>query len=387
MKRFQKIAAIVFVALLFLPVLQRSLKIFPKIELAGVEGDVRKPKLNVRTWFSGDWQREYDQYFTSKIGLRGQLVRTWNQFNFTLFGKVNRHQGTPVIVGRNHWMYEQVYIDTYNKADDTADKALRERVREVKRLQDELAKRHIAFALVIAPSKVEIMPEYVPDGMLKPGRDARRTAYDRMAPMLVEAGVNLVDAHRFFVEQKPKLPHPLFARGGVHWSYYGAGFIVEQLVGQIERQTGRDLVHIACTNVVVDDVPFGTDNDLGDLLNLWQRKSLAGPQVHPVFERRASPRVFRPNVLVVGDSFARTLVEIMQEQDIDASCDILFYLNRRFSFPGDIETPLDRHTVDWKREILKRDAVVVELNEYWLPEIGFGFLHRALEALGVPPDA
>jgi hypothetical protein len=360
---------------------QRSLKLFPRVELSGVESRPEKPELNLKTWFSGDWQKDYDRYFTEKAGLRGQLVRTWNQVNFTFFGKVQRHQGTHVIVGRDRWLYEQVYIDVYNRADDTPPEELDQRVRDVKRLQDELAKRDIAFVLVVAPSKVEVLPEHVPPGLLAPGRAERRTAYDRLAPMLAKAGVNLVDARRFFMEKKNELPYPLFSRGGVHWNYYGAGLVVEQVIEQIERQTGRDLVNLSVADVVVDDEPRGTDNDLGDLLNVWQRNSLAGPQVHPVFDRSGGDDAFKPRILLVGDSFARTLAEILDEQHVHASTDVMFYLNRRFSFPGDRESPVDRKTLDWSAEILGRDAVIIEINEYWLPKIGFGFVERALNAL------
>ncbi len=384
MKKLEKIAAMLFVVLLFLPMAQRSLKLFPRITLAGVESRMTEPELGWKTWFDGEWQKDYDRWFTDRMGLRGQLVKTWNQVNFTLFGKAQRHQGTHVIVGRDRWMYEEVYVTAYNRADNTPSGDLEQRVRDVKRLQDELEKRHIAFVLVLAPSKVEILPEHVPPHRLLPGRAERRTAYDRIAPMLVEAGVNLVDAHRFFKENKDKLPYPLFSRGGVHWNYYGAGLVVEQVIEQIERQTGKDLVNLAVTNAIVDDEPRGTDNDLGDLLNVWQRKSLAGPQVHPVFERRAGEDAFRPNVLLIGDSFARTLAEILDQERVHAACDVLFYLNRRFSFPGDRETPVDRDELDWRSEILGRDAVVIEINEYRLPKIGFGFVERALKALDAP---
>lgn len=342
---------------------------------------MKKPELKAQTWLDGSWQRNYERWFSTRLGLRDWMVRTWNQVNFSLFGSVARNMGTRIAVGRDGWLYEGVYIDAYNKEDRTSEADLRQRVEALARLQAELLRKGIGFVVVIAPSKVEIYPEYAPEGALTPGRENRRTAYDRIVPLLAKAGVHLIDGHRFFKESKGRLPYPLFSRGGVHWNYYGAGFVVSQMLHAVSGQVGRDLGTLACTNVVQDSVPFGTDNDLGELLNLWQRDSLAGPQVHPQFEWRAGTGTGRPDFLLVGDSFGLTLAQIMESENVVEHCDLLFYYNRRFVFPGESQAPFDRRKLDVRAEIMRRDAVIVAINEYWLPNIGFGFVGDALRAL------
>lgn len=381
MKILPKIAIAVFVALLWLPMIQRSTKLLPLAPLQGAEGRMKRPVLSAKTWFDGTWQRNYERWFSTRIGLRDWLVRTWNQVNFTLFGTVARNKGTRVMVGRDGWLYEGVYVDVYNKEDRTPDSDLRERVDGLARLQAELRRRGIGFAVVISPSKVEIYPEFAPEGALTPGRENRKTAYDRLAPLLADAGIDVIDGHRFFREAKTRLPHPLFSRGGVHWNYYGAGFVVSQMLQSVSRQTGRDVGTLVCTNVVEDSIPYGTDNDLGELLNLWPRHSLAGPQVHPQFESRTGAGGRKANFLLVGDSFGLTLAQIMESENLVERCDLLFYYNRRFVFPGEVQTPFDRRRLDVRTEILGRDAVILAVNEYWFPNIGFGFVQDALRAL------
>lgn len=377
--------AVLFVVLLWLPVLQRASKLFPEPSLFGVEQKAKKPELSLRTWLSGGFQEAYDRYFTERVGLRGYLVRTYNQFNFSLFRELPKKEGTRIVVGRDNWLYERDYLETYNEPCRKRPEKLERIVRGVKRLQDELGERGVAFLLVLAPSKVEVYPEYLPAGLLAPGRGERLSAYDRMRPLLEEAGVNLVDAVALFKTWKPVKPHPLFSRGGVHWNYYSAGLVVEEIVRRLEELTGRDLVNLSVRGVEVDYTAHGTDNDIGDLLNLWKSRSMIGPQVHPVFDRQAGRGAHRLDLLFVGDSFVRTLAEIMDAEGVQERCDIFFYFKRRFAFPGDREEKLSRRRLDWTKEVLSRDAVIIEINEHWMPDIGFGFVEAALEAFSAAP--
>ena len=43
-------------------------------------------------------------------------------------------------------------------------------------------------------------------------------------------------------------------------------------------------------------------------------------------------------------------------------------------------TPLDKRQLDLLAEIRGRDAIVIEVGEYWLPRIGFGFVRDLLRA-------
>ena len=380
-QRLKTLLATGFVAVLFLPVFQRAAKVFPRPVLHGVESRAEKPRWSTRDWLKGTYQAQYAKMFGERLGFRAYLVKTYNQLNFSLFHKMPGGKGTQIVAGRDNMLYEKVYIRSYNRHSDLSEERLRRVAAEVRELQEALQKRGIAFLLVMAPNKVEIYPEYVPDGILAPNRAERKSTYELLLPHLEEAGVRMIDSHRLFKDRKGSDPHPFFARGGVHWNYYGAGLVVADMMANIQAQLSRPVPQLRIRDVRVDYTVYGKDNDLGNLLNLWDSRYIRGPQVHPVFETIGHDSVAAPDILLIGDSFVFTLAEILLSEDLCREQDTLFYYKRRFVLPREEGDLIDHSRIDWEQELFARDAVIIEINEYGLPKIGFGFIPDALRVL------
>jgi hypothetical protein len=85
--------------------------------------------------------------------------------------------------------------------------------------------------------------------------------------------------------------------------------------------------------------------------------------------------------LFVGDSFIFTLTYLMQTNQLFSNATTFYYYKRRFEYPAGTEAPIDHDQLDLAAEIDRVDAVILEINEYWLPKIGFGFVEPALKAL------
>ncbi|MDD5521449.1 MAG: hypothetical protein PHI84_11575 [Kiritimatiellae bacterium] len=380
MKIINRTFVVVFFLMLWLPILQSAFHLLPNAALNGVELKVAPPVFNTANWFNGKFQRKYEKWLSERIGLRSYFVRTYNQIYLSLFRQLPAGKGTQVIIGKDFWLYESPYIRTYNRNGKTPLEKLRTIVSDLKTLQDKMKIRQKVLLLVIAPSKVEIYPEFVPDGMLESDRQARKTEYDRMLPLLDEYGVNYLDVRKIFMEKKESQPYSLFAMGGTHWNYYGAGMIVELIMAKLGQGLGRKLPGIKCRSVNIDRKPFGTDNDLCDLLNIWFPKSITGPQIHPVFDRQDGE--YLPNLLFIGDSFVFTLTDIICRKKLCSRCDIFYYFKRHFTFMNRKKSNvIDSSAIDWEKELLARDAVVIEINEHWLPNIGFGFVKAAISGL------
>ena len=382
MRTLTRLFIALYVAALWLPTLQRAFGLLPELQLYGSEQKPDRVRFSVKGWFDGSYATKCEPWINYSLGLRSYLVRTWNQLDFTIFNMVSRQAGSQVVIGKNGMLYEHVYIGHYNRPGEAGDEMLERIARRTRRLQDELRQRGIAMLVVIAPSKVELYPENVPDGMLKSGRDQRKTTYDVILPMLHEHGVNVVDGPRLFKEWKNNTPYPLFPLTGVHWNYAGAARVIQLIMQDLERQTGKKLPQIEIERVEVARPIRGSDNDLGELLNTWTCKMIAGPQYHPVIRRIADESTRVPDILFVGDSFVHTLNDLMDEHRLYRRRDTLFYHKRRFTAEDPKGTPYDRASFDMEKELLGRDALVLEINEYWMPDIGFGFVKDALAFFG-----
>lgn len=381
-QRLKQGVVAVFVIMLALPMIQRWTRLFPEPKLFGVELPLKKTPWTVNAWFNGELQQKLEEKFNAKLGFRAVFVRTDNQINFTFFRRPPAHQvGTQVIVGKDNWLYEGVYVERYNVSGRGTDEWMRRWLGKIKRIQDLLRSHGVGFLVVLAPSKVELYPEYVPEGLLLPGRENRRSDYDHMVPIMREMGIHFVDGRALFFEMKNKGPIPLFPRGGIHWNYYGAALVVERMIDQLETITGENFVNIRCTGATANRHSYGTDNDLGELLNIWTWKFHAGLQYHPVIHVVEDEGARRPNLLIAGDSFVFTLTELMDRYNLYEKRDTFYYFKRRFTYPDKKDEPIRRDQLDMAKELFQRDAVIFELNEYWMPNLGFGMVEPMLEVL------
>ncbi len=379
MKKHLLVAAILFSLFLALPIFQMATGLPPDYVLQGVENKVVPPNPGWAAWWNGTLQAEVDAWLNQRIGLRGLLVRTANQVNFTLFGELPKRSGTQVLMGRDGMLFEKVYVDAYNSGGRRPESELRNVSASTRRLQDRLAADGIAFLLVIAPSKAEIYPENLPESADVAGRPGRRSNYQNIVEFLRADGVNLLDAHDLFLEWKREPGIPLlFAKGGTHWNEYGAARVVARIMGRLRDLTGKDLPSVEISGAVTNRTIVESDNDLGELVNLWSGRPLAGPQIHPVAEVR--PGSHLPDILVVGDSFVFTLTNFMDRMGLYRKRDLYYYYNRHYFYPVAPNVALDKRQLDLLEEIRGRDAVVIEVSEYWLPRIGFGFVRDLLRA-------
>jgi hypothetical protein len=377
-KTWLYIVICLFLLLLGLPLTQTAFRWLPEAPLAGVEKVPPVPEFRPGAWWDGSLQDRFDPWFNAKVGLRGWMVRTFNQIQYSVFGRF-AGSGTKVVQGRGGVLFEKVYVDSFRSPRKRKEKDLRDVCSGVRELQDRLAARGVAFLLVIAPSKAEILPEFLPEGIDVAGRAGKRSARDDMAALLDEYGIHHLDMHEAFKAWKAEGAPALFPNGGTHWNHYAAARVAGLTLGALREQGRKPMPELRVTGSVTNGVVWGADNDLGDLLNLWTSRKFAGPQIHPVLEKTASDPL--PDILFIGDSFVLTLTKVMDDEGLYRKRDTFYYFNRRFAYPGNREESLDQGNVDVAAELAGRDAVVIEINEYWLPRIGFGFVKAALKAL------
>ena len=380
MQKFLLSAAILFCLFLVLPLAQMATGWLPDVPLAGVETPTAGPAVGARAWWNGTMQTDFDAWLAQRVGLRGALVRTANQIRYVLFRELPKRSGTQVLLGREGMLYEKVYVDAYNANGQRPARELANVSASTKRLQNRLARDGIAFLLVIAPSKAEIYPEFLPPEADVAGRPARRSDYQNFIEHLRRDGVQVLDAHRLFAERKraPGSP-PLFARRGTHWNHYGAVLVAARLLEELARLTGaEEPPAVAVVGAVTNRQIASPDNDLGELANLWQRRSLAGRQVHPQVEIRPGPD--KPAVTFITDSFGAQLITWLQRQRLLARHDSYWYNQRHYGWPGREPAAGSAPRGAGPERLAGCDAVVVVQVEVLLPDVGFGFVEETLAA-------
>lgn len=384
---------------------QTVVPVIPEPGLYGVVTPAETPSLSVTSLWDGSFQKEVEGaegttgWIDRHAGLRSVWIKTDNQINYSVFrtpSSANNPQ--EILLGKDNWLYERgvndEYINNYLGLGLRSSEELHQLAVSLRRLQDELDRRGIVFLVVVSPSKHSLYPEYLPQWVhrqrevLDRKYPGRKSNYEVLRPMLDEQGVRWIDAVARFREEKRNQEeagqeYRLFPRGGTHWSHYGASLIAETMLARLKELTGKDLMQLSGWKVSVDCHPVGTDNDLGDVLNLWTTSISKGPTPHAYV--MGTPGRWKPDVLWVGTSFSFTLTDLMDLFQVYRRRETLFMFARRLTYPGHGDNLLKNVPFDWSKELLPRDIIILEMNEAPAREFDNGFAAAALEFLDSQP--
>ncbi len=401
------VLALLFWAGLCLPLFQQLTHLPRDVRLAGVENRAEVPRLTWRTWFSGEFGRAFPSWFEQRIGLRGWLVKSGNQAGYAIFRRTVRSANQNVVIGRDHWLYERIYVQHYLRRIGIRDAARDDFVRALAGLDRALAARGRDLVVVVAPSKVEIHPEHLPPDMQLDRRQAvgQTNAYEALLPALRAEGVRVVDGHQLFMDAKADHP-PLFASGGTHWNGYGAQLTVQALFELLRSRPNSPELPLPRVAGAEWGPAEGTDLDLRRLLNLWWFEP-GGPPAVPYprlsIESPAPAGAMPvPRVLIVGDSFSFQFVDALAQPRLVGEVEMFYYFKRRFIYNladarDSASRTLNHIRADrgpmvqdpaWlARHLEAASLVLLVVNEIQLRDCGWGFPAAALAALTPPAPA
>lgn len=360
--------------LLLSPYLQGRFHLLPDHPLGGFVAAGEQPVLDWEQWRAGEYQSLCDSFLNNSIGLRGHLVRLHNQVQWDLF---RRHNTRRVVVGKEDYLFEVPYLNSYLGRDYMGEHVMEEKARAYKEVQDTLAAKGVDFMVVIAPSKVAYFPEYIPEEW-EPGKKGP-SHYDYLARRLPELGVNVVDVDAWFREMKGEAEYPLFPKSGIHWSFYGAYRAADSLLRKMERERGCPMPEMALDSMVVSEQNWLADYDVGRSLNLYRHTNVY-PMGYPVFHYAPKPGQRKPKTLVVGDSFY-FLLKDLQFHQIGLGGGHFWYYNRDVTaFPWSPYKQVE--DLDVASTILEHEQVIVLATAANLYGAPWGFDEEVLRVFG-----
>jgi alginate O-acetyltransferase complex protein AlgJ len=191
----------------------RNLAPFPKIET------MRQAKF---------LPRMMDDYVDDRFGLRKQLVHLNSLIRYELGVSSNK----DVIVGKDGWLFYTAddLMGQHIGANIFTPEELEHWVQVMETDRDWLAKRGIAFYIVVAPDKNTIYPEKLPDYP----RGAV-TRIDQLAARLKRSTLEFIDPRERLFRAKAAGEMVYFA-GDTHWLTRGAFVAYEMLMERISQR-------------------------------------------------------------------------------------------------------------------------------------------------------
>jgi len=331
-----------------------------------------KPSLKYFTWhrwFSGEFQKTFSDRMNDHVGFYNTLIRINNQYDYTLFGLIH---AKGFVQGLDRYLYEEDYIHEYTGDYFIGQPVIDKKLSRLKSVQDSLRAHNIPLLLVYEPGKASFYPEYIPRRFHPEWRSI--TNYQYFVQRSAELGVSNLDLNRYFMQMKDTSRYPLFPRYGMHWSLYGVTFAVDTLVRRIEAETGKSLPKFTINSISTSRVPWGTDNDIGELLNLvCPLAPTEGAYPEVVFP--PIPEKQNLTVLIIADSYYLNIVEdygrrLFKEQEY------WYYNNKRYPYQNN-NPPAYVDKIDLLAQLKKFDLILLMSSEI---NLHCGFWNFADEA-------
>jgi len=374
---FRGLYILIVSSLFILPILQLKYQFISKTNITGVSQTVNKPTFSYNDIKSGDFQKQYENWFNQNYGLKDIIVKTNNQIYYSLFNETP--QSSQVILGKSGQLIESIYISEYlNLIEPLNVDFLESKVKQIKELQVQLNSIGKTHLLLITPSKASIYPEYIPERYKMLRVDKIRN-YDLLIPLLDKYGVNYIDGHKITLQHKLEDKYEMFPKGGTHWTNLAAYYTAKETVDFIEELRNIDMV-----NMVLESVELSypekntTDRDLADLLNVFTTP--VNYKIHrPVINADSTNKV-KPSFLIEGGSFSEQFISVLSTNKVFSNIDLFFYYNTHIHVnPG--EAPFivgELNNLDWEKEVLGHDIIITEMNEQNIPKLQSGLIQDML---------
>jgi len=299
---------IVILLILILPSIQFVAK---PVKLKPLLGSFNKEPLqlgdiNWKQWINGTYQTKINNRLEHYIGFRPFLVRLNNQIDYSLFTVANANN---IKIGKDRYLLGYSYTNTHLGIDFTGKAYIADQVWKLKYLQDTLNTLNKLLVVVLAPGKASFYKQYIPDNDLKMKREI--TNYDAFSNLLVSRKLNFIDFKAYFDSLKNNSEYSLFPKCGIHWSTYGTAIAADSLLRYLACNSDYKIPALKWESFPVNDSMdyAGFDYDIGRGMNLLFK--IKQPNMAYVeFDLELDTTVFvLPNVLVIGDSYYRNILE------------------------------------------------------------------------------
>lgn len=381
------VPAIALMAALMVPLAQMVWRFWPERPLYGyVPPEEAAPRPLLAAVLDGRFQTWAETYISTHVGFRADMLRTFNEAEFRLFGE---RRNIGVIYDSTLGTYADLQIQYLNGIYDKKDITQQSYARMASKMavaQAILASKGKYFLNIVAASKTFIYPHPLGTRYLSDDPNfilGRVPNYEKFAN---EYGVNSIDFDTVIRDMATQQSLPLYSTVGVHWGQYTGCLAAAMAMDKIRSDTRWPMARLDC-GVPRMAPAQGIDTDGLLLMNIWSHDSLL--PVLPYPSPTAAPtaqQAFHPRVLVIGDSFSGQMIDALLRASILGDLRLLNYFRAAFAFDNVQSVPVDFDfsAQGLKQELDNRDLIILETVDYNMYREGYGFLDRVIESYAAP---
>ena len=341
---------IVIVLFLFLPLIFHVSGVQPGQIEGAVEEKAEVPRFSLTSYRDGDFQKQFETWVLKNFPERSIFLKIYNTINLVLFDNLSAKSRDGLIIGDDDFLFykRDIYQLAYPHKHDKDKKELEDRINLIKELQDILISKDTKVITLLSPNKVNIYEEKIPN-RYKSNKDYFSLYKKYLIEILKHKNLPYIDAAEILKERYKNYPNEaLFAKGGYHWSNYGACIVVRSLLAKIlkEKKQNNDIPSCVLDHSIEDF----TMNDIARIAGVYNNSRFIAyyPNllIHDI-----NTKIHFKKVVSFGNSFSHQVKDSLAAlANIDE-----FY---RFYYETLLESPY--HPIDLERIFNNADLVIIE---------------------------
>ena len=367
----KNILFLIIILLLILPFFQEQTSFFKIKALKGSFEKDSLPELNIKDYYSGEFQENFNNYLEENIGFRPFFIRVNNQIDYSTNNKANTNW---VVVGKDNYLYEQNYITSYLGRDFLGKDTIDNKIDKIKYLQDTLQKLGTELIVIFAPGKGSFYPEYIPERFNPSNKTI--TNYEYYKKRSLEENINHIDFNDYFMKMKDTSQYCLFPKTGIHWSLYGTYLAVDSIKKYMEKSAKIKMPEMHLKDIEVSSKFRGTDNDIEESMNLLF-KIPNNKMAYPKIDFISNSKTKKPRVIAVGDSYYWNIHGSSYASSLFSHATFWYYF--KMAHCVDYDKPRKVEELNIKEEIEKQDFIILISTEPLLKRFAYGFIDKAYD--------
>lgn len=374
-KRVVKVVFAMMFAMLLLPMLNYKNIWLKELYLHGSESQAERPTWSAKSYFDGQYQDSFANFVSAKLPLRSYAIKAHNQILFSAFKYTTAAQ---VIVGKENYLYETPYLNAVNGNSYIGDAEIIKRSLKLQKIQNALAKRNKKLLVLFAPGKASYFPEKIPNDFYK---KRVKNNHSELIKAYQKHQISYIDFLSYFNKLKANSKFPLYGKYGIHWSQYGMSIAMDSALKKIAQEFNRKFA--SKENIKTEQLNNYrfTDNDVELALNLYfdlPKEQMA----YRSFEWKENTSSFKPNVLVVADSYWWLVHNNYISKKIFNDYHFLYYNKSIYNFDQQLNIEITPQLIS--EYVNSSDLIILmatEANDNWFP---YGFDDVLLNELAKP---
>lgn len=380
---------IIFTLMICSSMLFKAIGKLPELEINGVFQEIEKPVWSFSSYLKGNYQAQYDEWFTQHFPERSYFVKSYSELVYRLFHK---SPNKKVVLGNEGALFEKSYIEAYlGLGEQKEEDYYHTLVADLKYIQEVCKQEGKQFAVLITPSKAAYHPEYIPKKYFWMAQGENQV-YTQFAALLQQNQIDYLDTFAYLKEIEDTIPVPIFPKTGTHWNAIVGAYASNGLIDFLNEKMGEKIPKIQIGDIQEGKEPFDPkDQDIYRLMNVLEKAKnetyyTAGTYVTESQEHKKS-------IFWEGGSFSWQMLDCFDQNQIFRNMDFIFYqqMIRQYRNNQPIDVNLNEENIEsyLEKALLHKDVIILEVNQENIRNMGYGFPHllrNYLEANGFPKE-